>query len=58
MKILITQTNNYTGKYVKENEVVTPDGFTIHGYPYVLSKHKNNKGHKCVLSFDSFVILS
>lgn len=48
MKIKVTDPNVYKSQYVSDGDVVEVEGFTIHGHPYITSKHKNNHGHKVV----------
>lgn len=48
MKILITRTGPYYRQYASVGDIVDVEGFTVHGHPYITSKHQNNKGHKVV----------
>lgn len=55
--IRIIKVSCYHSHYVKVGDVINPDGFTIHGLPYILSKHKNNKGHRVVFNKEYFEVV-
>ncbi|OTG87923.1 hypothetical protein [Acinetobacter sp. ANC 3813] len=48
MQIEITATGPYYRQYVAIGDIVEVEGFTVHGHPYITSKHKNNRGHMVV----------
>lgn len=52
MRILITKTGPYYRQYADVGDIKDVEGFTVHGHPYITSKHPNNKGHKVVFQIE------
>lgn len=57
MKMMIKRVNAYTSRYVSAGSTVQIEGFTVNGYPYITSKHPNNKGHKVVINNSDCIII-
>lgn len=52
--ILVVKVNSYLSHYCRVGDILSIYGVTVHGLPFVLSKHKNNKGHKVVFNSEYF----